>query len=364
MAVSREVNAPPPPAAEADGAGEMSTTTSLLTCTTRWTLVGVQLRRRSATRAACVCVCVVAAAAAAAAAAALSAAVWNVIWHASGGLLKGVATYPVRVMECEVHCDFATHRVPEHGCLRARPCSPIQECNHICRHSSVRYVLCQMLCQIFGPVSFRMLHVSSSHAPGDEASHRDSGGRVRSSGGRPWPASLRQHGKVTSSSSGCRAARAARSAAPPAPPGAVHFPTRPALGRPWPTICCGCALDPPPAPGAVQPPPAAAVLAAAAESGMPLCRAAARAAPYVVVFQDSPVPFSRNSVAAAASPERQRVLVDSPQPDMAAEAAAERGPRSYAPCGSCPAQIANSCNVLNLYQIRNLKSYCGSVLGI
>ena len=28
------------------------------------------------------------------------------------------------------------------------------------------------------------------------------------------------------------------------------------------------------------------------------------------------------------------------------------------------AQIANSCNVLILYQIRNLKSYCGSVLGI
>ena len=28
------------------------------------------------------------------------------------------------------------------------------------------------------------------------------------------------------------------------------------------------------------------------------------------------------------------------------------------------AQIANSCNILNLYQIRNLKSYCGSVLEI
>ena len=30
--------------------------------------------------------------------------------------------------------------------------------------------------------------------------------------------------------------------------------------------------------------------------------------------------------------------------------------------GFARAQIANSCNILNLYQIRNLKSYCKSVL--
>ena len=33
-----------------------------------------------------------------------------------------------------------------------------------------------------------------------------------------------------------------------------------------------------------------------------------------------------------------------------------------APYGSYPGQRPNSCNVLNLYQIRNLKSYCRSVL--
>ena len=28
------------------------------------------------------------------------------------------------------------------------------------------------------------------------------------------------------------------------------------------------------------------------------------------------------------------------------------------------AQIANSCNIINLYQVRKMKIYCGSVLGI